>query len=400
MRLDACLIVRDEERNLTDCVRSLLALRPLIGQIHVYDTGSRDGTVELARSLGCHVARGYWDDDFARARNESLQLSTADWAVVIDADERVTGDVARLSQVLARAASVEVFNASFSHLDEAGRVIGRSTYEKLVRVAAVEYYGRVHETLRRRDGSPVRSADLSDAELHFTHLGYATADIRRAKAERNAAVSAVDVRTALASGDPWWIGQAHYHHARSLQRLGATERALSAIEAAKESLPDGSMARDRVLVAQIGLLLEAGRAQDAASAAAAHLGAGGAPHVVRLQLARIALHSDRPSDALTVLSHIPDTGDPEHEVDPRDVLRLRMAALDQVECYDEALACCLLLVTRWGDLVHVADLLRRVDGQDAGAVAALLRAAEPPPGLVDALARDGAYGREVAALLG
>lgn len=395
--VDACLIVRDEERNLADCVRSLLALRPLIREIHVYDTGSTDDTVALARTLGCHVVCGYWDDDFARARNESLKMSTAAWAIMIDADERASADVHRLAHVLESATRVDVFNASFSHMDEAGRVIGRSTYEKVVRVGAVEYVGRVHETLRRLDGTAVRSADLAEAELHFTHFGYATADIRRAKAERNAAVSKVDVQAALASGDQWWIGQAHYHHARSLQRLGATDPALAAIEAAREALPDGSMARDRVLVAHVGLLLEATRAQDAASAIGAHLASGGAAHVVRLQLARIALHSDRPVDALTALSHIPEAGDPEHEVDPRDVLRLRMSALDRLGRHDEALACCLLLVTRWADFLHVADLLQRVEGQDAGAVAALLRDAEPRTGLIDALTRDGSYGREVAA---
>lgn len=393
--LDACLIVRDEEANLPDCLDSLLSLRPLLGQINVYDTGSTDRTMQLARDAGCVVVEGYWDADFARARNASLAMSRAQWALLIDADERVVADTGLLRQALT---SVDVVNASFSHLDDTGRVIGRSDYEKVVQVGRVEFVGRVHETVRRIDGEPVRAAALPDGVLHFRHLGYATAEIREHKARRNAAVSEADVAAAVAAGDPWWIGQARYHHARSLQRLGETQQALDALDAAQSAFPAGSLARDRVVAAQVGLLLESGQAAAATAAASAHLRSGGAAHAVRVLLARIALHSDQPTDALTVLGQIPETGDPDHEVDPRDVLRLRMAALDSLGRRDEALACCLLLVTRWGDLAHVADLLARLEGQEASIVTALLAGGEAAPqALLDELRREGDFGAKIAA---
>lgn len=400
MTLDACLIVKNEAHHLPGCLDSLAALRPLLGRIHVYDTGSTDDTIEIARQRGCHVMEGFWDDDFARARNASLAPSRASWALIIDADERVVADPARLGRTLAAASSSDVLTASFSHVDDSGRTIGRSEYEKVVRVGRVEYQGRVHETVYRVDGEPLRSAHLDDVELHFRHLGYATADIRRGKMARNAAVSRADVAAAVASGDARRIGEANYHHARSLARLGATDDALAALEAARAAFHAGSVGRDRVATSQVGLLLEGGRMDDAAQAVRVYLNAAGAPHLARLLLARIAVHADRPAEALSVLAPVPEEGAPERDVEPRDVLRLKIAALDRLGRHDEALAACFVLVTRWHDAVYVPDLLVRVAGQDAGAVASVIAGdGSPLPMLLEELRRAGPFGAEIAARL-
>ena len=114
---------------------------------------------------------------------------------------------------------------------------------------------------------------------------------------------------------------------------------------------------------------------------------------------RACLESGRPDDAITALAAIPDDGQPAREVDPREVLRVRMAALDQMGWHDEALACCLILVTRWNDMSHVIDLLHRVAGQDADAVAAVIGGVQARPALVEELRRSGAFGADVAARL-
>jgi hypothetical protein len=86
--VSAALIVRDEAAVLGDCLRSLLTI---VDEIVVVDTGSRDASRQIAVSYGARVFDFPWRDDFSAARNHALDLATGDWALYIDADERVRG---------------------------------------------------------------------------------------------------------------------------------------------------------------------------------------------------------------------------------------------------------------------------------------------------------------------
>jgi hypothetical protein len=76
--LAAALIVRDEALGPAAC---LVSLAGVVDEIHVHDTGSVDGTPELAARFGAVVGRGGWSDDFAAARNAAL----AGWSATVGA---------------------------------------------------------------------------------------------------------------------------------------------------------------------------------------------------------------------------------------------------------------------------------------------------------------------------
>src|SRR4051794_7642346 len=78
------MIARDEARCIERCLASV---RAHVDEMLVLDTGSTDGTPELARCAGARVASFAWCDDFAAARNAALVLADADWSLVLDADE-------------------------------------------------------------------------------------------------------------------------------------------------------------------------------------------------------------------------------------------------------------------------------------------------------------------------
>jgi len=81
-----CMIVRDEEEHIAQCIESV---RDVVAELVVVDTGSRDRTVEIARSYGARVVYHTWQDDFAAARNAGLDVAQSDWILVLDADEVV-----------------------------------------------------------------------------------------------------------------------------------------------------------------------------------------------------------------------------------------------------------------------------------------------------------------------
>ena len=79
--------MRDEERYLDGCLASVA---PIVDEIVVVDTGSRDATREIARRHGATLAEFTWQDDFAAARNRAIELATSQWILYIDADERIS----------------------------------------------------------------------------------------------------------------------------------------------------------------------------------------------------------------------------------------------------------------------------------------------------------------------
>jgi tetratricopeptide (TPR) repeat protein len=83
-RVSLCMIVKDEQAHLARC---LAGVKPVVDEIVVVDTGSSDRTVDLARALGAQVLQTGWQQDFARARNLSIEKATGDWILVMDADE-------------------------------------------------------------------------------------------------------------------------------------------------------------------------------------------------------------------------------------------------------------------------------------------------------------------------
>jgi hypothetical protein len=83
--LSACVIARDEERSLPDCLASVGFCREIV----LVDSGSTDATVEIARAAGARVVQQPWLG-FAAQRNVALDHASGDWVLEIDADERVS----------------------------------------------------------------------------------------------------------------------------------------------------------------------------------------------------------------------------------------------------------------------------------------------------------------------
>lgn len=87
LMISLCVIAKNEAH----CIaRMLESVRGLVSETIVVDTGSTDGTQEIAAALGAKVLSRQWRDDFAEARNFSLSLATRPWILVLDADEELS----------------------------------------------------------------------------------------------------------------------------------------------------------------------------------------------------------------------------------------------------------------------------------------------------------------------
>jgi GT2 family glycosyltransferase/Tfp pilus assembly protein PilF len=84
--LSLCMIVKNEEKHLPQCLGSV---RDLVDEILIVDTGSGDKTREISTAFGAKVYEFPWRGDFSAARNFSLGQARGKWILILDADERI-----------------------------------------------------------------------------------------------------------------------------------------------------------------------------------------------------------------------------------------------------------------------------------------------------------------------
>ncbi|MBN2716765.1 MAG: glycosyltransferase [Deltaproteobacteria bacterium] len=94
------VIVRNEADRIVSFIDNHAAL---VDEIIILDTGSSDDTISLASATGATVHQYVWDDDFSAARNAALNFAKSNYALCIDADERIAdSDFSRLREAASR----------------------------------------------------------------------------------------------------------------------------------------------------------------------------------------------------------------------------------------------------------------------------------------------------------
>jgi len=88
-RVSATIITLNEAENIRDCIESVL----WADEVVVVDSGSTDGTVEIAREYTDRVLNHDWPGH-VQQKNYAIDQAQADWIFSLDADERVTPELA------------------------------------------------------------------------------------------------------------------------------------------------------------------------------------------------------------------------------------------------------------------------------------------------------------------
>ena len=83
--LSITIVARNEAINIADCVRSAR----FADEVIVLDSGSTDGTPELARAEGAKVVVTDWPG-YGPQNNRAIDLAQGDWIFSLDADERIS----------------------------------------------------------------------------------------------------------------------------------------------------------------------------------------------------------------------------------------------------------------------------------------------------------------------
>lgn len=165
--LTVLIPARNEARNIRPCIESAL---PIADEILLADSGSTDRTADIARELGARVIeREYVNpSDF---KNWAMPQAAHDWVLLLDADERVTPELAREILAVLRAPDRDAY-----WIPRRGYFFGRRLRRggwgsdrvlRLVRRSVCRYTERrVHEELAVETG---RIGSLGSALEHYTY---------------------------------------------------------------------------------------------------------------------------------------------------------------------------------------------------------------------------------------
>jgi glycosyltransferase involved in cell wall biosynthesis len=105
MKLSVIIITKNEAAHIGACLDSVA----FADEIVVLDSGSGDATCDIARQKGARVeATADWPG-FGPQKNRALDLAAGDWVLSVDADERVTPELAREIQDVLRAPDASAY---------------------------------------------------------------------------------------------------------------------------------------------------------------------------------------------------------------------------------------------------------------------------------------------------
>ena len=214
--ISVCLIVKNEEAYLDDCLKSV---KDWVNEIIVVDTGSKDRTVEIAKENGAKVSYFEWIGDFSAARNESLSLATNPFILQLDADEEII------------PSSIDWFRNEYPFKEYDGyysllhNLRDASSDEVLVSHRLIRFF-RNHPEIRFKnkihENIMVPSSRTSSSKIEILHKGYGKEINSAAKTKRN-----MDLLLANLKENPY-DPYTHYYLSQSFSALGRTADAYKA----------------------------------------------------------------------------------------------------------------------------------------------------------------------------
>lgn len=176
------MIVRNEAEKLRRCLDSA---QGVADKVVVVDTGSDDGSVEVARSFGAKVEEIVWPEDFAAARNVSLDRVETEWVLWLDADEWLAeGAGPQIREAVRRPDAMGYLLTRLDLVPDGGYA-----EQRMLRLwrhdPETRFVGIIHERLDLEEFA-ARHPDrrLFETDIRLWHDGYMP-ELTPAKAARN-----------------------------------------------------------------------------------------------------------------------------------------------------------------------------------------------------------------------
>jgi len=225
--LTVCAIAHNEGRMLRGMLRSVAAIADEI--VIGVDTRTTDNTASIASDHLARIVPVTWRDDFAYARNLTLDAATSDWILVLDADERLTpGGQDAVRDILA-AAPVEPAQDAVTGIalligqfDMGGTLhaVGPSCARLFRNRPEIRYRYIIHEEPVWQPDPDLTSVALVSGVLAIIHYGY-DPEIWEENQKRDRNIRLLERRMAADPTDTYVSNKLAYQRVATLPWLDA-----------------------------------------------------------------------------------------------------------------------------------------------------------------------------------
>lgn len=166
--ISAVVLTKNEEKNIVDCLETLT----WCDEILVIDDNSQDRTVEIAQKMGASVFAHPLTNDFSTQRNFGLEQAKNNWVLFVDADERISPELAR--EIKYKISNIKNKDINGFYIKRKDVIWGKELKHgetgniKLLRLArkdAGEWEGVVHEKWKIKG----KTASLNNSLFHYPH---------------------------------------------------------------------------------------------------------------------------------------------------------------------------------------------------------------------------------------
>jgi glycosyltransferase involved in cell wall biosynthesis len=199
-KIIAAILTKNEVRHIGDCIKSV----QWADEVILEDSFSDDGTTAIAREMNAHIFKSEFIN-FAVARNTALRnakMLGADWVLFIDADERITPELAREIQNVVQSKEIAGwwiprYNVMWGHTMRGGGWYPDHQL-RLMQVDAARYDSerQVHEIV-------VLDGQEGYLKEHMLHYNYDSLDQFKKKQDRYINLEAKILHEKGIRAKPW-----------------------------------------------------------------------------------------------------------------------------------------------------------------------------------------------------
>ncbi|WP_181469854.1 glycosyltransferase family 2 protein [Paenibacillus sp. MDMC362] len=204
--VSACVLVKNEEQHILNCIRSLI---PVVNEILIIDTGSTDKTISIASHEDVIILNYTWNDDFSEVRNYAIGVASQPFILMIDADETLNINSYTYLEQYTRSCVKVPATVNIRNVIDENTIVNSVVTRLFPNLSGYCYKGMIHEQLFY-DDKPLEQ--VLPTEIVIDHYGYRKSEIQtKHKIERN--LTLLNKQLAIDSNSiylKYQIGQTYY----------------------------------------------------------------------------------------------------------------------------------------------------------------------------------------------